>query len=166
MHLIFSTNLNPKSRTRVLAESAFRYYKLNNAEAEIIDLAELKLPMCDGNECYNDPTVKELTTTISSAVSLLIVSPIYNYDLNAAAKNLLELTGIGWQEKTVGFICSAGGIRSYMAVLPFVNSIVLDYRCKVIPRFVYATRDAFTAGELVDKGILRRIQDLVAATIE
>ncbi|MDP6500219.1 MAG: hypothetical protein QF847_03295 [Candidatus Marinimicrobia bacterium] len=61
---------------------------------------------------------------------------MYNYDVNAAAKNLLELTGSGWNEKTVGFICNAGGDKSYMSVMSFANSLMLDHRCKIIPCFV------------------------------
>ncbi len=89
-----------------------------------------------------------------------------SYDLNAVAKNLLELTGKGWNEKVVGFICKAGRKASFMSVMPFANSLMLDYRCHIIPRFVYVTSDAFHGSDLVDSEILSRIDELVNTIIE
>ncbi|MCH7763489.1 MAG: NAD(P)H-dependent oxidoreductase [Candidatus Marinimicrobia bacterium] len=166
MHLIISTSLNPNSRTRVLAEHALTQFQNKNIEAELIDLIEIELPFCDGNQCYENPTVQELTQTIANAESLIIASPIYNYDLNAVAKNLLELTGISWTEKVVGFICHAGGMGGYMSVMPFVNSLMLDFRCRIIPRFVYTTGDAFDGRELKDEKIKSRIEELVNSIID
>jgi len=166
MHLIISTNLNPNSKTRVLAEFAQTHFLSKNAKAELIDLAEIELPFCDGKKCYENSTVQELTKTIGEADSLLIVSPIYNYDVNAATKNLLELTGSGWNEKVVGFICNAGGNKSYMSVMSFANSLMLDYRCHIVPRFVYTTGSAFTNQILTDDDIRRRIEELVSTIID
>ncbi len=67
--------------------------------------------------------------------------PVYNYDVNAVAKNFIELMGedaLG--NKTVGFMLSAGGGGSYMAVMPFANSLMLDFRCWIVPRFLYVSR--------------------------
>ena len=44
------------------------------------------------------PTVKELSQLVESK-SIIIASPIYMYDLNAAAKNFMELTGRAWTKK-------------------------------------------------------------------
>lgn len=166
MHLIISTNLSPSSKTRVLAKFAQTHFLSKNAEAELIDLAEIELPFCDGKKCYENSSVQELTKTIREADSLLIVSPIYNYDVNAVAKNLLELTGSGWNKKVVGFICNAGGEKSYMSVMPFANSLMLDYRCHIIPRFVYTTGAAFGGLTLSDENIKKRIEELVENIID
>ncbi|MFQ6676687.1 MAG: NADPH-dependent FMN reductase [Fidelibacterota bacterium] len=166
MHLIISTDLSPNSKTIVLAENALSVFNEMKVEAELIDLAENDLPFCDGKKCFENQSVQELTEIITTADSLIVVSPIYNYDLNAAAKNLLELTGSGWNEKVVGFICKAGGKSSYMSVMPFANSLMLDYRCHIIPRFVYATSDAFHGSELADDEIINRIDELVNTIIE
>ncbi len=161
MHLIISTSLNPGSKTHVLAEHALKEFQDKNIEAELIDLIEIKLPFCDGNKCYENPIVQELTKTITNAESLIISSPIYNYDLNAVAKNLLELTGGGWKEKVVGFICNAGGMKSYMSAMPFANSLMLDYRCRIVPRYVYATGEDFTRQKLTNNEIQNKIKELV-----
>lgn len=165
MHLIISTSLRPQCRTLALAEKTLAIFQENKADATLINIQEMDLPFCDGEDCYNHPAVISLTDQIKEADSLVIASPVYNFYLNAAAKNLLELTGSGWQEKVVGFICNAGGKSSYMSVMPFADSIMLDYRCKVIPKFVYATGDTFDGREVVDGKILDRLQELIETVI-
>lgn len=43
---------------------------------------------------------------------VLVAAPIYNFDVSAAIKNLVEQTGRAWTDKVVGFLCSAGGRAS------------------------------------------------------
>jgi FMN reductase len=71
---------------------------------------------------------------------------------------MIELTGSSWEEKVVGFLCAAGGNSSYMAVMAYANSLMLDFRTVIIPRFVYATGDAFKGDEIVDKKVVSRIE--------
>ena len=37
-------------------------------------------------------------------------------------------------------------MSSYMSVMAYANSLMLDFRCVIIPRFVYATGSAFAEG--------------------
>ena len=78
---------------------------------------------------------------------------------------MVELTGSAWEDKIVGFLCAAGGMNSYMSVMAFANSLMLDFRCMIIPRFVYATGDAFDGDELKDKKVAKRIEELAAEVI-
>jgi NAD(P)H-dependent FMN reductase len=136
-YLVFSCSLNPESRSRGLAERVHAHLAQGVA-AEFVDLARVPLPMCDGAFSYGDANVKMLQAKIAAARGIVVATAIYNYDVNAAAKNLLELTGRAWTGKVVGFICAAGGQGSYMSVMPFANSLMLDFRCHVVPRFVYS----------------------------
>jgi FMN reductase len=72
---------------------------------------------------------------------------------------MVELTGKVWEEKVVGFLCAAGGASSYMSVMAFANSLMLDFRTIIIPRFVYATGDAFDGDKLADKKVAQRVED-------
>ena len=69
--------------------------------------------------------------------------PVYNFDINAAAKNAIELAGRQLENKVAGFLCSAGGQKSYMSVMAVANSLMLDFRTVILPRFVYATGEDF-----------------------
>ena len=139
-------------------------YNLYCKDAKIIDFQKIVFPICDGDKCYDDPIVEELKGDIKNASSILIASPIYNYDLNAVAKNLIELTGQAWVGKLVGFISSAGGKGSYMSPMSYANSLMLDFRCIIIPRFVYADKTCFNNGKIND-AIKERIKELVEASI-
>ena len=62
--------------------------------------------------------------------------------------------------------CAAGGGGSYMSVMPFANSLMLDFRCLVVPRFVYTTGAAFDADlQLTDEKIRQRVDDLCAELV-
>ena len=162
--LIISASLSPDSSSRALGESAADALRTLGKEVDFLDLRDAPLPMCDGDKAYDDPSLDGLTGRISSAEGVLISAPVYNYDLNAAVKNLVELTGSnGWEDQTVGFLCAAGGQASYMSVMSFANSLMLDFRCVIVPRFVYATsRDFGDDGKPVS-AIVKRIEGLAGA---
>ncbi|MBL8889479.1 MAG: NAD(P)H-dependent oxidoreductase [Planctomycetaceae bacterium] len=168
--LVISSSLHPTSRSRLMAKVALEQMRgivagATGADAgswvEWVDLADVSLPICDGHSAYRDPAVGFLSGLITGARGILIASPIYNYDVNANLKNLIELTGRAWQDKVVGLMCAAGGAGSYMSLMPFANSLMLDFRCLILPRFVYATGGAFTHDSVEDPEILHRIEALV-----
>ena len=88
----------------------------------------------------------------------------YNFDANAAVKNLIELTGSAWENKVVGFLCAAGGMSSYMSIMSLANSLMLDFRSVVVPRFVYAVGEAFADGRIVDPKVTSRVAELAKET--
>ena len=120
----------------------------------------MNLPLCDGGKCYGMPSSKKLSATIEAADGILVAAPVYNYDVAAAAKNMIELTGSAWQDKIVGFLCAAGGTASYMSVMAYANSLMLDFRCVIIPRFVFATADAFDGDNIADKKVTVRVEQV------
>ncbi|MBD5779190.1 NAD(P)H-dependent oxidoreductase [Pelagicoccus sp. NFK12] len=136
---IVSSSLNPKSRSRLMAEHArLLLGKRSGVEVDFIDLQEMELPLCDGGAAYGDPYAIELNKRMEAADVYVLASPIYNYDVNASLKNAVELAGRKMENKLVGFLCAAGGAMSYMSVMPLANSLMLDFRTLVLPRFVYA----------------------------
>jgi hypothetical protein len=44
--------------------------------------------------------------------------------------------------------------------MAYANSLMLDFRCVIIPRFVFATGDAFDDDKLADKKIAERIEQV------
>ena len=154
--LIFSCSLNSASRSAQLAQLALEDCRAEGRDAELVALEPLKLPVCDGDGVYDLPAVIELADKIRAAQGIILALPVYNYGINAAAKNLVELTGEAWTGKVIGFICAAGDPGSYMSVMPFANSLMLDFRCVIAPRFVYATAQEFADEQLAEDGDLRR----------
>ena len=160
-YLVISSSLNPKSLSRLLALTAFNTFKKKSIFAEWLDLADHSIPFCDGDSTYKNPAAKNLREKVQNAKGILFAVPIYNYDVNAAAKNLIELTGDAWTNKVVGFLCAAGGKSSYMSVMGLANSLMLDFRCLIIPRFIYSTSEDFTEGKVTDPQVKDRISELI-----
>jgi FMN reductase len=163
--LVISTSGNPDSNSRRMGRAAFKLLQEQNVDCTWLDLNELDLPLCDADTCYAKPGARQLNTAIKAADGILVASPIYNFDMSATAKNMIELSGSGWEDKVVGFLCAAGGMSSYMSVMAYANSLMLDFRTVVIPRFVYATGHAFDGEEITDPKIAERIQQLVAELV-
>lgn len=161
MYLVFSTSLHPNSRSRILARAATALLQDSGDDVKFIDLSETELPPCDGHQCYADPNAAMVREAVEAAAGILIAGPIYNYDLGASAKNLIELTGKAWTNKVVGFLCAAGGQGSFMAPMGLANSLMLDFRSFIIPRFIYTTGDSFSGDQIADKECDRRIKELV-----
>lgn len=158
--LVLSCSLAERSRSRVLARLAFEDLRKRGLDVRFVDLRDYPLPLCSGSP-VDDPKLSALVDLIRSADSVILGAPVYNFDVNAAAKNMVELTGEAWNGKVVGFVNAAGGQGSYMSVLGFANSLMLDFRCLVVPRFVYATGNAFDDDlAIIDDSIADRVDQL------
>src|SRR3954470_7773585 len=139
--LLLATSLDDESRSRVVARRAQDLIEARNISATFTDLRDYTLPFCGSEGCHDNADSNRLRALIDPATHIVFAVPVYNYDVNAAAKNVVELMGKSFEGKTVAFICAAGGHRSYMSVMPFANSLMLDFRCWIVPRFVYVTGD-------------------------
>ena len=164
MILIVSASLNPDSNSRVLAHETARVLAADGVAAEVLDLRDHPLPLCDGGDAYAHPEVARVQARLAAADAVIIATLIYNFDGNAALKNLIELTGKAWENKTVGFLCAAAGKASFMAIMAFASSLMLDFRCLIVPRFVYATGGDFAGGKLVNEEQSRRVAQLARET--
>lgn len=164
MIAIISSSLNPESNSRLLAQEAQRVLQSDGHSVILCDLRDLPLPLCDGAGAFADPNVARIRGILLEASAVIIATPIYNYDGTAAIKNLIELTGVAWENQVVGFLCAAGGMSSYMSIMSLANSLMLDFRSVIVPRFVYATSESFAGGQITDLDQVRRIADLARAT--
>src|SRR6266568_7145476 len=159
-HLVISTSSNPDSKSRRMGRLAFAHLQKRKVDCAWIDISGMDLPLCDGGKCYGMPSSKKLSAAIEAADGILVAAPVYNYDVAAATKIMIELTGNAWQDKIVGFLCAAGGTASYMSVMAYANSLMLDFRCVIVPRFAFATSEAFDGENIIDKKIVQRVEQV------
>ncbi len=129
-------------------------------DSEFFDLQNNPLPMCDGDKCYDLPEVIKFRKKVKNAKGIIMAIPIYNFNVSSGAKNIIELGGKMLYGKVFGFICAAGGKSSYMSVMSFANSLMIDYRCFIIPKFVYALKNDFDGNNVTNPEIKDRINDL------
>ena len=163
--VILSTSLNARSKSHILAMRAEEMLDAAGVETCLVELGELDLPLCGMPDSFANAEAAALTDRVQEADAVLIASPVYNYDVNAACKNAIELSGAGWENKVVGFVLTAGGPAGFMSVMSLASSLMLDFRCIIIPRFVYVTGAAFRDGRLADPEIERRLGELCGELI-
>ena len=163
---LVSSSLNPGSRSRLMALSVKeRFEAVEGIEVDFIDLQELDLPLCDGGAAYGDPNAVELNQRLEAADAYVLATPVYNFDSNAALKNLIELGGRKMENKLVGFICAAGGAMSYMSIMATANSLMLDFRTIVLPRFVYAAPSDWE-GDALKAPVAERLTQFADAFVD
>ena len=127
---------------------------------KFFDLQDNPLPMCDGDACYDLPEVLDFREKINNAEGIILATPVYNFNVSSSAKNVVELGGRMLYDKIFGFICAAGAKSGYMAVMSLANSLMIDFRCYIIPKFVYATKHDFEDGKITNSDIKKRIEEL------
>ena len=116
--------------------------------------------MCDGGDCYDLPEVLDFRERVKNAEGIIMATPVYNFNASSGAKNIVELGGRMLYDKTFGFLCAAGGRNSYMSIMSLANSLMLDFRCYIIPKFVFAIKNDFEEGKIVNPEIKKRIEEL------
>jgi len=157
--LVIGCSLNPDSNSQILARAAHRELDSLGANANLIDLREQRLTFCDGATA--DDLVGPLAEAVRAADAIVMAVPIYNYDVNAAAKNMVEHVSKAFEGKIVGFMCAAGGQGSYMSIMSLANSLMLDFRCLIVPRFVYALWNDFgDDGTIKSEKVAERVKQL------
>lgn len=161
--LVISCSLSPTSRSAILAQRLARDLEEIGDDVTFVDLRKLELPLCDDDACYRHPNVSILRERVREADAVAVATPIYNYEVGGATRNLVALAGSAFRDKVVGFLCAAGGQRSYMSVMTLANSLMLDFRSIVVPRFVYATGGAFEDDEVKDATIAERLRELAGS---
>lgn len=133
----------------------------------VVDLATTPLPMCDGGACYQDFAATAATEKVRGATAVILCFPVYNHQANAAAKNFVEVTNDGWDGKVVGLVANGGTDRSYLAPLSLANSLMVDHRCVVVPRFVFVTPQNFASDGTLPGGgeIAGRLTELAREVV-
>ena len=165
-YLVISSSLRKSSYSRAMAETLRDAWLALGVSAHFVDLREYELPFCDAETAYGHVHVPVLSSLIESARVIVVATPIYNYGANSVVKNLIELTGSSWENKTVGFLCAAGGASSYMSIMGLANSLMLDFRCLIIPRFVYALSTDFADGRVSSEKLAERIKSLAESSVK
>ncbi|MGF1461391.1 MAG: NADPH-dependent FMN reductase [Leptolyngbyaceae cyanobacterium] len=140
------------------------------AEVTILDLREMKLPFCDGNDGYPDyPDVKVLRQAVKEADGLILATPEYHGSVSGVLKNTLDLMSFEHLAgKVVGAISVLGGQANSNA-LNDLRTISRWVHAWVIPEQV-AIGQAWQAfddqGQLVDEKLAERLHKFVKSLVD
>jgi len=163
--LVLSTSLHPESRSRVIAKAARGELDGLGAATSWLDCRDLQLPYMDGHSAAAHPGAIALRAALEPADAVLLASGVYNFDVSAVAKACVELGGKAWEGKVVCIACATGSMVSYMAPLGFAGSLMLDFRCVIVPRFPMVTQAAVVDGAIADEPSRRRIREACEMTL-
>lgn len=105
--------------------------------------------------------IEEIEAQLEKAGAIILGFPVYNDGLNATLKALIEHCGYCFEEKVVGVMAAAGGGLSYMSVMAVGQSLMLDFRSWVVPRYVYAAKEDFGPESNSSEEVRRRVEQLV-----
>ncbi|GAA0372629.1 NADPH-dependent FMN reductase [Bacillus horti] len=86
--------------------------KRNDAEYEIIDLAEFKLPFL--GEPGGEEQIKAWSDALNGVDGFVFVTPEYNHSISGVLKNAIDLARDEWANKAAGIVSygSTGGARA------------------------------------------------------
>jgi NAD(P)H-dependent FMN reductase len=105
-----------------------RAVKHGGFEVELIDLAEVNLPMFDEPKHprfgeYVHQHTKDWSATISRGDAYIFVIPEYNYGFNAAIKNAVDYLNQEWLYKPLGFV-TYGGVAAGTRAMQMLKQVV------------------------------------------
>jgi NAD(P)H-dependent FMN reductase len=107
--------------------------KTGRFEVEVVDLAELDLPMLDepnhpSLRKYTQDHTHDFSATISRADAFVLVLPEYNHGYTAPVKNALDFLLHEWAHKPIGMVSYggvSGGVRAVTALRPVLAALKL-----------------------------------------
>ena len=133
-----------------------RAVKAGTFEVELIDLAEVNLPMFDEARHprfgqYEHQHTKDWSATIKRGDAYVFVLPEYNYGFNAALKNAIDYLNVEWQYKPLGFV-SYGGVAAGTRAVQMLKQVVTAL--KMVP-MTEAVHIPFVQQFLDDRRVLQ-----------
>lgn len=93
---VIGTSLNPDSRSQIMARDALDHLGAAHVPAFLIDLRQTPLPMAGEPGCWQHAAVTDLRARMNGVTHFILAVPVYNYDVNAAAKKFCRTDGQGY----------------------------------------------------------------------
>lgn len=119
-------------------------------EADILNLAEVPVDICDGRaiEQYGQPT-RQAVARIAAARAVLIAAPVYRASYPGILKNLLDITPVeALQSKPVGVVAMGGSLHHFLGVDWQLREVLTWFGALIAPTSVYLTGADFKDGQL------------------
>ncbi|ACK71984.1 NADPH-dependent FMN reductase [Gloeothece citriformis PCC 7424] len=140
------------------------------AEVEILDLREMTLPFCNGEDEYPTyPDVEKLRRSVKEADGLILVTPEYHGSVSGVIKNALDLMSFEHLEGKVAGLISVLGGQSNSNALNDLRVIIRWVHGWVIPEQI-AVGQAWKVfneeGKLLDEKLSKRFDDFAQSLVD
>ncbi|PLZ93032.1 NADPH-dependent FMN reductase [Fischerella thermalis CCMEE 5198] len=163
-------SLRADSYSQIALRLAAQRIEALGAEVEILDLREMQLPFCNGEQEYPDyPDVQKLQHAVSRADGLILATPEYHGSISGVLKNALDLMSFEQLSgKVTGLISVLGGQPNSNA-LNDLRIIMRWVHGWVIPEQI-AIGQAWKAfspeGKLLDEKLAQRFDQFAQSLVD
>lgn len=163
-------SLRPDSYSQVALSLAAGRVQALGADVEILDLRQMQLPFCKGQDDYSDfPDVKRLQDTVAQADGLILATPEYHGSVSGVMKNALDLMSFDQLSgKVTGLISVLGGQPNSNA-LNDLRLIMRWVHAWVIPEQI-AIGQVWKAfgpdGKLIDEKLSQRFDQFAQSLVD
>ncbi|BAU08604.1 NADPH-dependent FMN reductase [Fischerella major NIES-592] len=163
-------SLRADSYSQIALRLAAQRVEALDAEVEILDLREMQLPFCNGEQEYPDyPDVQKLQHAVSRADGLILATPEYHGSISGVLKNALDLMSFEQLSgKVTGLISVLGGQPNSNA-LNDLRIIMRWVHGWVIPEQI-AIGQAWKAfspeGKLLDEKLAQRFDQFAQSLVD
>lgn len=145
-------------------------------EVELVDLAEVNLPMYDEPNHprlgqYEHEHTKSWSASVGAAEAFVFVTPEYNHGIAAPLKNALDYLHNEWQYKPVGFV-SYGGVSAGTRAVQMTKQVVAALKMTPVAEVVaipfvmqFLDEDgAIEANEVMESAAKAMLDELLRTT--
>ncbi|MBE9229878.1 NAD(P)H-dependent oxidoreductase [Phormidium sp. LEGE 05292] len=163
-------SLREESYSQLALELVAQRIEALGAEVEILDLREMQLPFCNGEDEYPDyPDVQKLRNIVQQADGLILATPEYHGSVSGVMKNALDLMSFAQlSDKVTGLISVLGG-QSNSNALNDLRVIMRWVHAWVIPEQI-AIGQAWKAfsddGKIADEKLSQRFDEFAESLVE
>jgi NAD(P)H-dependent FMN reductase len=161
--VVLNAGLAPGGQTQILTQAALDGVRHHGGAGKHLDVQDQRI-LPYGEE--GSDGAERIRTGLAQAEGIIICFPVYNFNMNATLKSVIEHCGPALTGKVVGLMATAGGRFGYMSVLSVVQSLMFDLRAWIVPRQVYAVTEDFDEGRIISGDVTRRVDQLAQDTTD
>ncbi|MFB2897398.1 NADPH-dependent FMN reductase [Aerosakkonemataceae cyanobacterium BLCC-F50] len=163
-------SLREDSYSQLALELAAQRIEALGAEVEILDLREMQLPFCNGEDEYPDyPDVEKLRNAVQQADGLILATPEYHGSVSGVMKNALDLMSFDQlSDKVTGLISVLGGqsnsnaLNDLRVIMRWVHAWVIPEQIAIGQAWKAFTKD----GKIVDEKLSKRFDEFAQSLVQ
>lgn len=163
-------SLRAGSYSQIALEIAARRVEVLGAEVEVLDLRQMNLPFCNGEDEYPDyPDVEKLRNAVKAVDALILSTPEYHGSLSGVLKNALDLMNFEQLDNKVTGLISVLGGQPNSNALNDLRVIMRWVHAWVIPEQI-AVGQAWKAfspdGKILDEKLSQRFDSFAQSLVD
>ncbi|GAB1541991.1 NAD(P)H-dependent oxidoreductase [Scytonema sp. NUACC21] len=163
-------SLRTESYTQLALNLVAQRVEALGAEVEILDLRQMQLPFCNGEQEYPDfPDVQRMRDAVGNADGLILATPEYHGGVSGVLKNALDLMSFDqFSGKVAGLISILGGqpnsnaLNDLRIILRWVHSWVIPEQVAI----GQAWKAFSPEGKLLDEKLSQRFDQFAQSLVE